>query len=114
MPKVKDLYNWLWSVIDESLPPVVQDYRRCIKERKAVQTRTAWAIILQGVSSQKFDPYPYLNRYLTEDEVKEVLQLPLRSQVQIDYIIALIDEHGACDDALRKQIYSLFGVEGIN
>jgi len=42
--------------------------------------------------------------------LEAALKLPKHSKVQVDYITALADEHGACDDELRSVVYRLFGV----
>lgn len=110
--KVSDLYGWLWSVVDEHLDAATLEYRRCIRERKANAARAWWGLVLQGVENRKLDLYAYLDRYLTQEEVADVLKLPPWSKRQVDRIIALVDEHGACDDRLREKVYGLFGVVG--
>lgn len=68
-------------------------------------------MLSQVVIQQKRDPYHYLNRYLTIAELEEVQQLPNKSKTQVDRIIELIDDYGACDDELRDLAYKAFGVE---
>jgi len=36
--------------------------------------------------------------------------IPFRSKRQVDRIIELVDEYGACDEDLRKAVYELFGI----
>lgn len=43
-------------------------------------------------------------------QIDEALKLPNRSKAQVDFIIASVDEHDACDDELRSIIYGLFNV----
>ena len=56
------------------------------------------------------DPYSYLERYLTPAEMEEAMRFPIRSPEQVDFIIAAVDEHSACDDELRSLVYRLFRV----
>ncbi len=91
--------------------PCVSDYLRCRRRLKAVTARATWNIILKQVLiAGKRDPYPYLERYLNSNEIDEVLQLPARSRRQVDRIIEIVDEYGACDDELRETAYEAFGV----
>jgi hypothetical protein len=71
-------------------------------------------LLLEQVTMGRLDPFPYLNRYLTQTELDEVLSLPTRSQMQVDRIIEILDEYGACDEELRKKAYKAFGVEVLN
>lgn len=109
--KVSALYDWLLSVVDDHIDPATREYRHLVKERKANGVRSSWAIILQGLGNRVLDPYDYLDRYLTPDEVADVQRFPARSKQQIDRIIALVDEYDACDDRLRERLYRLFGAE---
>ncbi len=54
------------------------------------------------------NPFDYLDRYLTADELKEVCRLPKGSEVQVDKVIDFMDSEGACDDDLRNLAYQLF------
>jgi hypothetical protein len=52
----------------------------------------------------------YLDKYLSDNEIEEILSLPFRSKLQVDRIIELIDEYRCCDEELRNAAYRLFGV----
>ena len=54
----------------------------------------------------------YLDRYLTEGELAQVMALPPRSVQQVDRVIDIVDEYGACDSELRELVYRAFGVSG--
>lgn len=64
-------------------------------------------VVIQG----KHDPYAYLPKYLTPQELEDVRSLPHRSIVQVDRIIEIVDEYGACNDEVRDMAYKAFGVE---
>ncbi|HET7832693.1 MAG TPA: hypothetical protein VFK88_06990, partial [Gallionella sp.] len=89
---------------------MMDDYLRCRKRIKAVSSRSFWNLIFQQVViAGRRNPYTYLDRYLTEEELNEVNALPYGSGRQIDRIIELVDEYEACDDELRQIIYKAFG-----
>jgi hypothetical protein len=55
------------------------------------------------------DLYGHLQRYLTPEELQEINTLPHSSKEQVDRIIEMVDEYGACDNELRKLVYKAFG-----
>ncbi len=61
---------------------------------------------------KKIDPYQYLPQYLNENELAEVLSLPMHSKRQVDRIIEIVDEYGCGDDELKQIIYKAFNVSG--
>lgn len=108
---VSEFHEWLQQTTEEVAGHMIADYQRCTKRIKAVSSRSFWNIISQQflIAGQR-DPYSYLNRYLTEDELKEVYAIPQRSRRQVDRIIEFVDEYEACDVELRQIIYKAFGV----
>ncbi|MBU1426287.1 MAG: hypothetical protein KKH12_13990 [Gammaproteobacteria bacterium] len=111
--EVREFHEWLLQSIDTEVGPLITDYQRCTRQIKAVNSRSMWNLILQQVViARKRDPYTYLDQQLTKEELDEVNALPNRSRKQVDRIIELIDEYGACDDELRQIIYKAFGVSG--
>ncbi len=105
---VDDFYAWLIPEIEKKLPLKVRDYRRCRKEMQANSARCWYRLLFQQIITPKTDLYSFLPKYLTPEELKEINALPLRSKEQIDRIIELVDEYGACDDELRDMAYKAF------
>lgn len=103
-------YEWLIPKIETQLPLEVQDYRRCIKAMQANSARCWYRILFHQVINLGTDLYCHLHKYLTPEELKEINALPCRSKEQIDRIIELVDEHGACDDELREIVYKAFSI----
>jgi hypothetical protein len=66
--------------------------------------------MMHQVLARRLDPYLYLDGHLNAAEMQEVLQLPKNSAKQVDRIIEILDEYGACDNDLRRMIYQAFGV----
>lgn len=108
---INDFYSWFHEAFDLVAGPQIADYKRCVKSLKAVSARQEWNLLFhQVVIPKKIDPYSYLERYLSPDELDRVYKLPFRSRQQVDLIISLVDEHEACDSNLRETVYKAFGI----
>lgn len=108
--EVKGFQKWLNEALNNTSGSLIADYRRCSNRINAVSSYSWWNIIVQQVILVgKRDPYRYLDQYLTPQELVEVNSLPFKSKAQVDRIIELVDEFGACDLELRALIYKAFG-----
>lgn len=83
-----------------------QEYQRIIK---GIGWRTSYQILVQIARSAKIDPFARINEYLFPHEIEYVLSTQDLKQ-QVDRIIEVLDEYKSCDDALRSEVYKLFGV----
>lgn len=109
MCRVDRFYEWLFEVYSVNLPVEVISYRAFFKIRNIIHARSAWRILLlQAFKPGIHNPYEHLDKYLTEAEIEKVSKLPNHSKEQVDLIISMIDEYGACDDELRSAAYRLF------
>jgi hypothetical protein len=109
--KVSGFHEWYINQFYKANETEIQDYLRCERHIKAISSKSNWNLILkQIVIDAGRDPYDYLIRYLTEDELERVYSLPMRSKAQVDLIIEIIDEYGACDADLRQLAYKAFRV----
>lgn len=107
--EVRAFHEWLRQAVETQAGGMMSDYLRCLRRVKAVSSRSFWTLILQQVViAGNRDPYDYLDRYLTEEELNEVNALPIRSRQQVNRIVELVDEYQACDDELREIIYKAF------
>ncbi|MCD6673763.1 MAG: hypothetical protein LT106_13015 [Burkholderiaceae bacterium] len=108
--QIQEFHSWLSGAVMLIEGPIIADYQRCTRQIKAVSSRSLWNIIFKQVLiSGKRDPYSYLDQYLTQSELVEIMSLPLHSRQQVDRIIELVDEYGVCDEDLRKTVYEAFG-----
>jgi len=106
---IERFYAWLLPEIQAQLPIEVQDYRECIRERRARLTRSWYQILFTQLVTLETDLYSHLPEYLTPKELEEIRALPHRSRQQIDRLVEIVDEYGACDDELRGLVYRAFG-----
>jgi hypothetical protein len=81
--------------------------------------RDGWAacqtykIMLQPFEKRTdFDPYSYLPKIFSEDELRIIAAFPRHSESQVDQMILMKDKWGMCDDELRNMFYRFFRVKG--
>jgi hypothetical protein len=109
--KVKLFHDWFRSQVWQKYSEELREFFDCRKTYNTVNVRSAWNLLIKQVFLQKkIDPYMYLDRYLSNNEIEEILSLPFRSKRQVDRIIEIVDEYGACDEELRKAVYEIFGI----
>lgn len=107
--KVKLFHEWLSSEIWEKHHSELQKYFSTIRVYRAVGSRCSWNLLIRQVfQPKKINPYMYLGRYLEQNELEEVLAMPYRSTAQVDRIIEIVDDSGACDEELREHIHQFF------
>jgi hypothetical protein len=109
--RIKLFHDWFRSQVWEKNSEDLREYFGCKRVYNAVNAGSMWNLLIrQAFPQKKINPYMYLDRYLSDNEIEEILSLPFRSKQQVDRIIELVDEYGACDEELRKAAYALFGV----
>lgn len=110
--RVRAFVTWFSDAVDASPSASMADYRRIRDAAHGNSARVTYRMLLPMFISSGVDPYTKLGDYLTPDEVKTALHLPLRSREQVDFIITCVDEFDACDDEIRGLVYKLFQVRG--
>lgn len=109
--RIKLFHDWFRSELWEKHSEDLREYFVCKNMYNAVNAGNMWNLLIkQAFPQKKINPYMYLDKYLSDNEIQEVLSLPFRSKKQIDRIIELVDDYDICDEELRKATYALFGV----
>lgn len=108
--RIRAFYDWFLPEVEKTLPEEVRDYRQLLQSHRALASRQTWRLLLGIFLERKIDPYPHLPKYLAEDELAFVNGLTTHSREQVDEIIRVLDEHGACDSETRTMVYRLFAV----
>jgi hypothetical protein len=86
-------------------------YREVIRCKQAFTSAghvTTLSILLQGAKQRGTDPYIHLPTYFTKEELERIRCFQSHSREQVDFMIAIRDPLGFCDEALRKKLYALF------
>ena len=73
--------------------------------------RKQWITISVGQVGKEKDPYDYLHRYFSPEEVREILRRPNHSKEQVDFMIGLKGAEIDCDEELRRKLYNKFAVD---
>ncbi|HEY8037077.1 MAG TPA: hypothetical protein VIF37_15965 [Methylobacter sp.] len=109
--QVNAFQEWLQAAIVEAASVTIDDYHRCDRFLKAIESRCWWrALLSQVVIQGGRDPYQYLDQYLTQSEVEEIQGLPYKSKEQVERIVEMVDDYGAYDEELQSLVYKAFGV----
>jgi hypothetical protein len=109
---VKEFHNWLRSSVMDSYGTHISDYLRYQNLMKRFEFQSYWNFLLkQAFIPKNVDPYMYLDRYLTKQELESVFSFPQRSKEQVDRIIELVDEYGACTEEIRNLVYRFFSIK---
>ena len=110
---VEEFHAWFHSEIQRMAEPGLSEYREYERKINCFAAKASWNVLLQQVViARGLDPYQYLDRYLNDSDIAEVLSLTMRSQKQVDRIIEIVDDYKACDDELRRVVYRAFKVLG--
>lgn len=108
--RVEAFQQWFRDRIRDKFREELLGYLHYERMLRRFGTESFWRIALTNLIERSVDPLSYLDRYLTDTEIAEVLALPKRLVEQVDRIIEILDEYGACDSKLRELTYKAFGV----
>lgn len=108
--RASTFHAWLSDELKRESFVALRDVERCFKENRNFAKRNWWHAMLGNWLNWKVPPNPYdhLPKYLNEEQLLEVYQLPLGSPEQVDKVIEFVDVDGACDEPLRKRAYEFF------
>lgn len=88
--------------------PNFQELSRCREAIKFFSMKISLDILTNGTKSSGINPYAYLSKYFTEDEVRRIHCLPAHSREQLNYMISLRDVLGLMDSETRERLEDLF------
>lgn len=104
---VTDFYGWHKGQVVEQYSGTIGEYLVYKRQYEGISKKYHWNLIISH-APKNINPYQYLDRYLTEQELEKVLALPHRSKEQVHAIIQAFDMEGFCDDKLREKIEAIF------
>ncbi len=81
-----------------------------LQDERARWAKGQMAKIMVSQIGKGKNPYDFLHRFFSPEEVRFILRLPKHSKEQVDAIINLKSAETNCDDQLRKYLYELFAV----
>jgi hypothetical protein len=89
----------------------LRDYARINIARETMSYRNTLAILLQIAIPKRLNPYEYLEKWFTKNELERAYGLPDHTKEQVDYLISLRDPLDLCPRDTREGLYKLFGVQ---
>lgn len=108
--KATSFHSWFIDTLEAIRKEELADYGRYVRFLNALESRSFWNLMIQQIKGGGLDVNDYIDRYLTPEEIEQFNQLSPDTRRQADYVIATLDDYGACDDAMRAQVYSIFKV----
>jgi hypothetical protein len=112
--KVATFQQWFRDRIQDRCMEDLSGYLHYERTLRRFAASSSWRILLANLVEKSGDPFAHLDRYLTEAELAEVLALPPRSVQQVNKVIDILDEYGACDGELRDLVYLAFDVPSMD
>lgn len=107
--RATSFHEWFIFEVEKLNKSNVEEYRKHERFLNAISSRSTWNVMIQQVKNGKADIEKSLGWYLTPAELDKFMALT-SPRDQADYLIDTLDEYGACDDAMRAQVYDIFKV----
>ena len=100
---IQDIFNQNKTVAEQDFFNIEDSHKRFLRKQ--------WITIFVEQIGKQRDPYDYLHRYFSPEEVREILRRPNHSKEQVDFMIGLKGAEINCDEELRRKLYNKFAVE---
>src|SRR6266496_438457 len=107
---VEHFHKWFRDAILAFVGNEIKEYTSYERILKGEQWRQYWRLYLNEGIKRNLDPYNYLDRFLSPEEVERAKALPRHSREQADLMISMADEYNICDNEIRGLVYRLFGI----
>jgi hypothetical protein len=104
---VADFYEWHKGRVVDQYSSAIREYLAYKRDYEGITKKYHWNLIISH-APKDINPYQYLDRYLTAQQLEMILALPHRSKEQVHAIIQAFDMDGYCDDKLREKIEKIF------
>lgn len=108
--KIQHYHSSLSDLFARNITPEEKDYYDIEDELKRWSYKQQYKILATQIGKGK-NPYLYLHKFFSKNEVRQILRFPNHSKEQVDYIISLKSVDIECDDYLRFSLYDIFGVD---
>lgn len=108
--KIQSFASSMNDIFSTNITPEENDYYNIEDQYRKWGARQSIKILVQQIGKER-NPYLYLHKHFTREEVREILRIPNHSKEQVEYIISLRSVNIDCDDELRSSLYTLFNVK---
>jgi hypothetical protein len=105
--QVQDFYAWHKGAVLKQYASLLQPYLEYERLYKGLMKQASWNI-LASYAPKKINPYQYIEKYLTKNQIERFLAYEHCSVEQIEGLISMMDMQDFCDASLKKKIVAIF------
>lgn len=105
--QVQSFYAWHKGAVIDQHAPLIRSYLEYKRLYEGIQKKCNWNLLLTH-ATKGLNPYQYLSRYLSHDQVEQLLTHEHRSEKQADALIRMLDMEEFCDADLRQKVLAVF------
>jgi hypothetical protein len=107
---VSEFHQWLRYQIRKNHESEIEEFLRYRNIVEGFKEYYGFNMLIGHLNeTAKAHPEMYLERFLTDEQIKVVLACPSGSSERVDKIIHFLDTYGACDSTLRAKLLRVFG-----
>jgi hypothetical protein len=104
---VQSFYAWHKGRVLDHYADTIRQYLEYRRLYEGISKKYEWNLVISH-APKTLNPYQYVGRYLSKNQVARLLAYPHRSEEQVDALIRMLDMEEFCDEALRAKILTLF------
>lgn len=109
---VQQYYCWHKGALLDAYSSILQPFFEYKKLHKGLQQQLMWNMILSNFNPE-MNPYQYLARYLSNNQIELILSYEHRSEQQVDALIKILNMEDFFDAQLRAKAMRVFGVSTV-
>ena len=106
---VQQYYDWYKGALINVYSSILQPFFQYKKIHEGLNQKMMWNMILSNFRPE-MNPYQYLARYLSSNQIELILSYNYRSEQQVNALIKMLNMEDFCDDQLKAKAMRVFGV----
>lgn len=107
--QIQQFYSWHKGALIETYSSILQPFFEYKKIHNGLQNKLMWNMIFSHFNPD-MNPYKYLTKYLSHNQIELILSYENRSEKQVDALIKMLDMEDFCDAQLRAKVMKAFRV----
>lgn len=104
---VQSFYAWHKGVVLVEYAGILQQYFEYKRLLEGLQRKYNWNLVISH-APKTLNPFQYVDRYLSKEQVERLLAYEPASEAQVDALIRMVGMEEFCDDSLRAKVLALF------
>ncbi|HFQ6994625.1 TPA: hypothetical protein ACHSNQ_004638 [Klebsiella pneumoniae] len=106
---VQQYYSWHKGALINEYASILQPFFKYKKIHEGLNQKMMWNMILSNFRPE-MNPYQYLARYLSNNQIELILSYEHRSEKQVNALIKILNMEDFCDAQLKAKAMKVFGV----